>query len=242
MSAERDSSVFSDDDEDVEAQKGSFAETRTFRVIVLLFICLITFGSYFSYDNPGAIEKPYKLVMGRNQTSGYALLYSIYSWPNVFLPFLGGWLIDNVFGLRRGALICCLLVLAGNALVAIGPAVGSPASTVTFAIAIAGRFIFGLGGETLTVSQNTFCARWFRSRERATAFAIVLSFSRLGSAVNFNVEPAVYDHFSEKGLNVRSGIQAATIVSAGLCFASVVCCIILGALDKYGEKVGAVPP
>ena len=37
-----------------------------------------------------------KLVLGRNTTGDYALLYSVYSWPNVVLPFIGGWLVDRV--------------------------------------------------------------------------------------------------------------------------------------------------
>ena len=35
-------------------------------------------------------------------TSEFAGLYSWYSWPNVFLPVIGGFLIDSVFGVRLG--------------------------------------------------------------------------------------------------------------------------------------------
>ena len=34
------------------------------------------------------------------QGKDFMLLYSLYSWPNVFLCFLGGYLIDKVFGIR----------------------------------------------------------------------------------------------------------------------------------------------
>jgi hypothetical protein len=40
-------------------------------------------------------------------------------------------------------------------------------------------------------SQSTYTAKWFKGAELATAFGIVLSFSRLGSAVNFDVSPAI---------------------------------------------------
>ena len=33
-------------------------------------------------------------------TAQYALLYALYSWPNVVLSCLGGYLIDRVFGIR----------------------------------------------------------------------------------------------------------------------------------------------
>ena len=34
-----------------------------FRVLVLMCSCLITFGSYFQYDNPGALENMTKAVL-----------------------------------------------------------------------------------------------------------------------------------------------------------------------------------
>lgn len=33
-------------------------------------------------------------------TENYAMLYALYSWPNVVLSCLGGYLIDKVFGIR----------------------------------------------------------------------------------------------------------------------------------------------
>ena len=66
------------------------AKSFGYRVAVLCCICLLTFGSYFSYDNPGAMPSAATHLIARNSTSDYALLYSVYSWPNVLLPFVGG--------------------------------------------------------------------------------------------------------------------------------------------------------
>jgi len=52
----------------------------------------------------------------------------------------------------------------------------------------------------------------------------------------------VYAHFSAAGKDPLGGVRAATLVSAGLCAVSVVCCIVLGMLDSYGEREGTVPP
>jgi hypothetical protein len=38
-------------------------------------------------------------------TADYALLYALYSWPNVVLSCLGGYLIDKVFGIRWADLL-----------------------------------------------------------------------------------------------------------------------------------------
>lgn len=51
-------------------------------------------GSYFCYDSPGALADNFKDDSHLN-TSQFALLYSIYSWPNVILCFIGGYLIDR---------------------------------------------------------------------------------------------------------------------------------------------------
>lgn len=66
--------------------------------------------------------------------------------------------------------------------------------------------MFGLGGESLTVAQNTYTIRWahslpdgsadscvlrswFEGPKLALAFGLVVSFARIGSSVNFVVTP-----------------------------------------------------
>ena len=70
-------------------------------------------GSYFCYDNPGALQDIIKRDMDVS-TSQYMTLYAWYSWPNVVLCFFGGFLIDKVFGIRLGAIIFAGFVTAGQ--------------------------------------------------------------------------------------------------------------------------------
>ena len=51
-------------------------------------------GSYFCYDGPGALQNDLKRDMEIN-TSQYSQLYAWYSWPNVVLSMVGGFLIDR---------------------------------------------------------------------------------------------------------------------------------------------------
>ena len=44
----------------------------------------------------------------------FNLAYSLYSWPNVVLPIVGGFLIDKVFGLRLGGVIFCVFIILGK--------------------------------------------------------------------------------------------------------------------------------
>ena len=78
-----------------------------------------------------------------------------------------------------------VFVACGQTLVSVG------ISTKSFMLIIIGRTVFGLGGESVSVAQSAITARWFKGAELATAFGIALSFSRVGSAANFDISPSV---------------------------------------------------
>jgi hypothetical protein len=70
---------------------------------MLFFGCCFLLGSYFCYDNPGPIESTLEKDLDIN-TSTFALLYSVYSYPNTVLPIFGGLFLD-IIGLRLGILV-----------------------------------------------------------------------------------------------------------------------------------------
>jgi len=146
-------------------------------------------------------------------------LYSIYSYPNVILAFFGGLLVDRL-GVRLGTITFCGLVLLGQSIFSIGVQIQS------YGLMMTGRFVFGLGGESLTVAQNTFTARWFEGRVLALCFGIVVSFSRIGSAVNFAVTPVLTEKWT-----VPESVWFGT-VTCGFSFAA---CIVGCILDRYGQ-------
>ena len=47
-------------------------------------------------------------------TTQFANLYAWYSWPNVILPIIGGYLMDSVFGTRLGAVIFAGFIIMGK--------------------------------------------------------------------------------------------------------------------------------
>ena len=51
------------------------------------------------YDNPAALQRDMMNSFDVDYTT-FMLQYSLYSWPNVVLSMLGGYLIDKVFGIR----------------------------------------------------------------------------------------------------------------------------------------------
>jgi len=56
-----------------------------------------------------------------------------------------------------------------------------------------GRFVFGLGGESMTVAQSTIVSAWFSGKELSFAFGINLSVARIGSSINGPVTTVIAD-------------------------------------------------
>ena len=69
-------------------------------------------GAYFCMDNPAPLKhalmsEPYKLSQER-----WSGLFSIYSFPNMVLPLLGGIFIDRI-GIRVGLILFCMILTIG---------------------------------------------------------------------------------------------------------------------------------
>jgi len=127
------------------------------KIVGVILMCLLGFGSYFCFDNPGALQNEIKNDMGVS-TFSFSTLYSWYSVPNVFLPLMGGFLMDTLFGLRLGTILWATFIVIGQTVTAYGAFVGKFTAMQT------GRFIFGVGGESLAVAQNTYTVLWFKGK------------------------------------------------------------------------------
>ncbi|XP_070801147.1 lysosomal dipeptide transporter MFSD1 isoform X1 [Pituophis catenifer annectens] len=201
------------------------------RLLVLAFMCFLGFGSYFCYDNPAALQTQVQRDMKVN-TAEFMALYAWYSWPNVFLCFFGGFLIDRVFGIRWGTIIFSCFVCVGQVIFALG------AICNAFWLMEFGRFVFGIGGESLAVAQNTYAVSWFKGKELNLVFGLQLSMARIGSTVNMNIMGWVYwkvqDLFGSTG---HTTLGIALLIGGITCIFSLVCALILAYLDKRAEKI-----
>lgn len=150
---------------------------RIHRYLMLFFICFLSFGSYFCFDNPAALQDVFLRSMTMDKVE-FMNLYAFYSWPNVILSFVGGFLIDRVFGIPVGAIIFSLFVLAGQLIFAAG------VYSNNIAVLYFARLIFGIGGESLCVAQNAYTTEWFPPSELNFVFGLQLSMSRVGSTLN----------------------------------------------------------
>uniref|UniRef100_A0A3Q1JZF7 Lysosomal dipeptide transporter MFSD1 n=1 Tax=Anabas testudineus TaxID=64144 RepID=A0A3Q1JZF7_ANATE len=201
------------------------------RVVVLLFMCFLGFGSYFCYDNPAALQTQVLQDLNLN-TASFMQLYAWYSWPNVILCFFGGFMIDRVFGIRLGTIIFSLFVCVGQVIFAAG------AWTNHFWLMELGRFVFGIGGESLAVAQNTYAVNWFKGKELNLVFGLQLSMARLGSTVNMNIMGWVYNKIAALvGGPGYTALGISLMIASATCLFSLICALVLAFFDKRAEKI-----
>lgn len=151
-------------------------------------VCIMMFGDYYCYDNPAALKTQIGDHMGNpsNYETMFSLLYTLYSLPNVVLPFFSGYFIDT-FGASLCLIAFCVLVETGQIIFAIG------LSAKSWPVMFLGRTVYGFGGASLSVGTSALLSYWFSGNELAFAFGINVAFARLGSVVNNVASPALAD-------------------------------------------------
>ncbi len=171
------------------------------RYKVLAATCLLTFGSYYCFDMPSVVENQltHSVVAQAsfartNPGVWYNLFYTVYAWTNCAMSLVAGVLVDK-WGLEKCAFLFLSFCLVGQALYALGPTLGGVSGDARYVIMFVGRFIFGLGGGSITIAQNVISAHWFKNRELAMAFGCTLTMSRLGSVLNFSLTNWLFSTF-----------------------------------------------
>lgn len=161
------------------------------RWIVLALTCGLMAGIYYSLDIPAALHQQLKDFMPQstNFETKFNLLFTVYSLPNVILPFVGGYFVD-----RLGASWCLMIFTSFCFIGQFTFALGMYHKMWT--LMLVGRTLYGFGGESIGVAYSTLLGKWFAGKEVALAFGVALATSRLGSVCNNLVSPLVANHLS----------------------------------------------
>lgn len=152
-------------------------ERSVFRLRWLILVLMggVIFGSYYAYDAVSPIAD-YIISGMRISRAQYGLLFSYYSLPNFIMVLLGGILLDKI-GIRKAGTLYAALCAIGVFMTAIGS---------TFSLMLWGRFIYGLGSESLIITQSKILSKWFKGKELALAFGLNLTVARLGTFAALN--------------------------------------------------------
>jgi len=190
------------------------------RWLALALTSLSCFGNYFSSDLPQSMMNSIRTQLDLD-VYNYNKIFSVYSIPNVILPFVGGLIIDSL-GVRLAYAIFAFILILGQAITTLGVAQES------FNMMLFGQFIFSLGGDCQLVAKSAMVAKWFRGKELSFALGIGLCIARLGSSL---------DSFLSPKLAVWSNTPTTPfILGIFLCAFSFFCVIFINIIDKQADQ------
>jgi len=112
----------------------------------------------------------------------FNLLYSVYSIPNIILPFFAGTIVDYL-GSAQCMILFSVFTFLGQIILSVGVKDGN------WILMLLGRFFYGLGGESIGVASSTLNSNLFEGQELALAFGINMAISRSGSVFNNFLSP-----------------------------------------------------
>ena len=101
-----------------------------------------------------------------------------------------------------------------------------------------GRFIFGLGGESIHVTQKALVSKWFYPNELNLVFGFTFSSALLGSSVSQLIIEPIYNLFSQSQHDYKGYQLLGFTISIGslICVLSLICSCILFPLDKKRDS------
>ncbi|CAD8197327.1 unnamed protein product [Paramecium octaurelia] len=206
-------------------KKGQDQQSSGFlRYIILLLACIALYGNMFIFDQPALLKEQivqtYSPIYGEHLTNFYfSFMYSFYSIPNIILPLVGGFMSD-VFGYRKMSLIFMFFVILGQGFLYFG------SSVANLKYMIMGRFMFGLGGESLCVASSIIINKWFVGKELSFANALNLSLIRSATVLGTYISPRIAE---------KSGMTTAFGVGFGITLISGAALLIMNFIDSYTE-------
>jgi MFS family permease len=159
------------------------------------------YGNLYVYDSIGPIADLLHRQRGFSDTQ-IGTLNAVYSLPNIVLILVGGMLIDR-FGAARIMLWTAAVCLAGAALTALSP---------RFAGMVAGRLLFGIGAETLSIGVMTAIAQYFAGPHIAVAMGLCVAIGRAGS-FSADMSPAWFA--KSYALGWQAPLIVATVIAGG---------------------------
>ena len=140
------------------------------------------------------------------------------------LPLFGGFISDR-FGVRLTNVVFAGLVLVGQLIFSVGLTLTDV--DASWAVMLTGRVVFGLGGESLSVTMSAMIAQWFSGKELALALGMNLALARVGSVINDVTSLAIAQNFP---------IYWALWFGSILCMLGFACAFVAFYLDRNASR------
>lgn len=207
--------------ESAEVPKSSIKIISKFLTVsAIILISFLDFGGFYTFDLPEALAEETIEEYNLSQTQ-LNLMYSIYYAPSIIVLIFSS-KISGLLTTSFAALICCFISFAGNLLTDYG------FYSHNFNVVLAGRFIFGSGGELLIVLAGCLMEEWFKGGSLTLATSIMEMLNLGGIALSNFITLSIY----KKYRYVNSVYIFGTFVCAG----SLILNVIFYFLDVYKTK------
>ncbi|KAB5594017.1 Transcription factor atf1 [Ceratobasidium theobromae] len=157
------------------------------RIIAMLFGLSMGAGSIFSKATLGPLkstlvkklhissESEYRVRLSGAESrldARYGTIFSATSVVNMFLPVIGGYLVD-FYPVEYSMLFCAFTVFAGAVVSAVG------AQRQSFGPVLAGRLLMGFGSAIIEIIPQKIYYHWFRGRGLAFVFGLDISWGKV---------------------------------------------------------------
>lgn len=170
----------------ISTQK-NISKPSYWRWIAMPFIGVLQFTNYFCYYNPQPLQTTYYLPPMSLTSTQYNILFSIYSFPNIVMTPLGGWLLDKK-GIYFSLIVFVSFLLLGQSFILI-----FGGGFHLYIPMLIGRFLSGIGSENLSMAQKVILANWFFGNERIFAYGTNTSFAQLAIIITSSFVPLIYE-------------------------------------------------
>jgi len=194
---------------------------NSLRWLIMTFACLTCIGDYYCYNLPGSLQSALMDKLSLS-TSQFNVIYIVALIPNIFLPVLGGVLINRL-GLRAAYKIFCALLVVGQAIMTLG------AQRSNYYILLFGQVIYALGGDCVLVSMTAMISKWFMGRELSFALGMSLCIARLGNCFDSFLSPNIYVSTSQ--------LYVPYLIGLGFCCVSLLSSLMVGRFDEKAEQI-----
>ena len=149
----------------------------SFRFFILTLAMLIPFGPHLVKSSLSSLASYFLNSPSFPLTHAqFGAFQSALSVPNLFIPFLGGLLLD-LRGSPSGTVVFLLFTLLGHCAFTVA------CSLHSFPAAVVSRGLFGLGQGSTVVAQGRIAAVFFRGREMVFAIAVCESLHNLSALI-----------------------------------------------------------
>jgi len=196
------------------------SKLKSLRWVILFISCFMIFGDYYAYDTPYAVKlylrQEYPDYSNSDFNYLFATLYSVYDFPNIILPLINNYL-GYKFGNRRMMTVFLVFILVGTCIVSFGVELSK------FWLMILGRIIYGIGGDSLLVSQWAYILEYFHGDRVGLASGILQMFTGISESANLYFSPRIVEGF---------GLSKAFIFTSFLCILAFIARISLTFMER----------